>query len=183
MTAPKTTEAHFNRFLKSAQAIKDAVPLVDYCGDRGIALRASGNRFEGLCPLHSEKSPSFAVYSNQRYYCFGCKAYGDVLELHQRLEGLSSVSDAVMSLAMEYDVELPERSGKWCRRQDDKGRVRKTARIYIAQVYQRRLTRLYAPLVLVGGETPEEELEELAGLASALWPIALDMAERRMSIE
>jgi hypothetical protein len=89
----------------------------------------------------------------------------------------------MMLLSIRYNVELPQRSPSWFQRQDEKGRTRETAKRYVAGVYQRRLTRVYAPLVLVGGETPEEELERLEGLADALWPISLSMAGRRVTGE
>src|SRR5215208_6037178 len=99
MTAIKTTEAQFNRFLKSAEAVKDAIPLSSYCRDRGIDLKPAGNKLVALCPLHTEKTGSFTVYPDQHFKCYGCQARGDVLDLHKRLEGLSSVWDAAVSLA------------------------------------------------------------------------------------
>jgi hypothetical protein len=89
----------------------------------------------------------------------------------------------MMTLAMRYGVRLPERPHSWFEWRDEKGRIREAAKRCVARVYQRRLTRLYAPLVLVGGETPEEELELLEGLASALWTRCLVLAERRVSGE
>ena len=53
----------------------------------------------------------------------------------------------------------------------------------MAATYQRRLTRIYAPLVLLGGEIPSEEIEALEGLASVLWPISLSLAGRRVAGE
>ncbi len=84
---------------------------------------------------------------------------------------------------MAFGVELPKRPERWHKRQDEKAKVREATKKYVASLYQRRLTRIYAPFVLVGGQSPEEELEELQGLAVALWPACLDMAERRLSGE
>jgi hypothetical protein len=89
----------------------------------------------------------------------------------------------MFTLAQRYSVDLPQRSDFWRSRQDEKSKTRDAATKYVAGVYQRRLVRLYTPLVLIGGETPEEELQELEGLASSLWPISLDMAKRRVSGE
>jgi hypothetical protein len=61
--------------------------------------------------------------------------------------------------------------------------VRDAAKIVVARVYQRRLTKVYAPLVLVGGETPDEELSVLEELATALWPTCLSLAGRRVAGE
>lgn len=62
----------------------------------------------GLCPFHSEKSPSFAVYGhNQSFYCFGCGAGGDVITFIRRIENLDYI-DAVKFLAQRAGMELPE---------------------------------------------------------------------------
>ena len=45
-----------------------------------VQLRRSGRTYSGLCPFHSEKTPSFVVYpETQSFYCFGCGAGGDVI--------------------------------------------------------------------------------------------------------
>ena len=183
MNTQHITEGQFNRFIKSAEAVKDVVSIMDVA-PWYVDLRRQGGNYVALCPLHSERTPSFTVYADTgRYYCYGCKETGDVINLHHRCGNFGTLWDAMVSLAEEFGVKLPIRSQRWHRWADDKGRVRKTVRNYIAQVYQRRLTRLYSPLVLVGGENPEEELEELDGLASALWPISLDLADRRVNGE
>ena len=183
MTEQRISEGQFRRFLKSAERVKVAISLADYCRDRGVALKPVGRSLAGLCPIHSEKSASFNVYPDQRFKCYGCQATGDVLELHQRLEGLPSVWDSLVSLAEEYGVELPRCSDRWHEQQNQKGKIRDAAKKRLARSYQRKLVRLYAPLVLVGGMDPREELEELEGLSSDLWPIALDWAERRVNGE
>jgi len=56
----------------------------------GIELRNSGSgRLIGLCPFHNEKSPSFTVYPNERYHCFGCKESGDTIDFVRKHWGLS----------------------------------------------------------------------------------------------
>ena len=42
----------------------------------GVVLQRSGDKWRGHCPFHSESAPSFFVYPNGSYYCFGCHKYG-----------------------------------------------------------------------------------------------------------
>jgi hypothetical protein len=88
---------------------------------------------------------------------------------------------AMISLAQQFGVDLPERSNKWCRWQDEKAKTRAIVKKQLARTYQRRLMKLYAGLFAVGEDTPEEELKELEELAAALWPRCLRLAERRMN--
>ena len=122
MEATKTTEAQFNRFLKSAEAVKDAIPIMDLA-PRYIDLQRSGGNYLGLCPFHSEKTPSFYLYADtNRYYCYGCKATGDVINLHHRCGNFGTLWEAVVSLAEEFGVTLPQHSDRWHEWQDEKGR-------------------------------------------------------------
>jgi len=64
-----------------------------------IPLRKHGSLYQGLCPFHSEKTPSFKVNpQRQRYHCFGCGARGDVIDFIMRVESIS-FRDAVIKLA------------------------------------------------------------------------------------
>ncbi|MCI8755633.1 MAG: DNA primase [Oscillospiraceae bacterium] len=73
-----------------------------------VRLRRRGKVYTGLCPFHSEKSPSFTVYdSNQSFYCFGCGAGGDIITFVRQIENLDYV-DAVKFLAQRAGMEMPE---------------------------------------------------------------------------
>jgi CHC2 zinc finger len=78
-------------------AIRARNPLAEYCQNRGIELRRNGGSGElvGLCPLHKEKTPSFHVYPDNHYYCYGCEAHGDVTDLEQALGGGTRTEAAV----------------------------------------------------------------------------------------
>ncbi len=73
-----------------------------------VHLKKHGRIANGLCPFHSEKSPSFTVYpENQSFYCFGCGAGGDVITFVRRIENLEYV-EAVKFLAQRVGMAMPE---------------------------------------------------------------------------
>lgn len=62
----------------------------------GVQLQKAGSEFKGLCPFHSEKSPSFTVTPNKgRYHCFGCGASGDAIQFVQDYLGIEDFREAV----------------------------------------------------------------------------------------
>ena len=73
-----------------------------------VTLKRAGSNLKGLCPFHSEKTPSFTVYpATQSFYCFGCGAAGDVISFVMRAENLDYVS-AVEALAKRSGIDLTE---------------------------------------------------------------------------
>ncbi len=76
-----------------------------------VPLKHVGNNHKGLCPFHSEKTPSFTVHADKGFFhCFGCNAGGDVfkfLELHEKM----GFQDAVRMLAQRFGVAIPEMEG------------------------------------------------------------------------
>jgi len=67
--------------------IRDRVDIADVVGQH-VSLRRAGQNLVGLCPFHQEKSPSFSVSSTkQMFYCFGCKAGGDVFAFLSKMTG------------------------------------------------------------------------------------------------
>ncbi|MCL2508065.1 MAG: DNA primase [Oscillospiraceae bacterium] len=73
-----------------------------------VTLKRRGKTLTGLCPFHSEKTPSFTVYPDSNsFYCFGCGAGGDVITFVRRVENLDYV-EAVKSLAQRYGLNMPE---------------------------------------------------------------------------
>jgi DNA primase len=70
-------------------AIRRAHPLPGVVG-AVVKLERAGNELKACCPLHSDRSPSFTIYSGgQRFHCFGCGASGDVLDFLQQMHGVS----------------------------------------------------------------------------------------------
>ncbi|MGB2907819.1 MAG: DNA primase [Candidatus Aminicenantaceae bacterium] len=71
-------------------------------------LQQRGRRHVGLCPFHSEKTPSFYLDDDkQLYHCFGCGAGGDIFTLVMEKENLS-FPEAVRLLAEKYNIAMPE---------------------------------------------------------------------------
>src|SRR4051812_47560394 len=75
-----------------------------------VTLKKKGAEYSGLCPFHSEKSPSFTVNDAKRFYhCFGCHAHGDVIRFVSETSGLR-YKDAAIKLAGEHGIEIPKLS-------------------------------------------------------------------------
>jgi DNA primase len=89
--------------------VKERVDIAQVIGEHGVLLKKSGRGFTGLCPFHSEKTPSFHVNPDTRSYkCFGCGASGDVFTLLERIDGLTP-AEALKTLAERAGVELTSR--------------------------------------------------------------------------
>ena len=78
-----------------------------------VQLRHRGRTHTGLCPFHSEKTPSFVVYpETQSFYCFGCGAGGDVITFIKKINNLDYVGAAVKYLAGRAGMPMPEEDDK-----------------------------------------------------------------------
>ena len=77
-----------------------------------VQLRRRGRTYTGLCPFHSEKTPSFVVYpETQSFYCFGCGAGGDVITFIKKINNVDYV-EAVKTLAARAGMAMPEEDDK-----------------------------------------------------------------------
>ncbi len=73
-----------------------------------LQLKKDGRRYWGLCPFHNEKTPSFSVNADLNlYYCFGCKAGGNVVQFVMEMERVS-FQEAVKILADKAHMTVPE---------------------------------------------------------------------------
>jgi DNA primase len=89
------------------EQVKDRVDILAIVSER-VSLKKSGSSWKGLCPFHTEKTPSFQVDpAKQVFYCFGCSEGGDVLKFIMKADGLS-FGEAVRDLAGRAGVVLPE---------------------------------------------------------------------------
>ena len=82
--------------------------LADLIGKR-VRLQRRGREFLGLCPFHNEKTPSFHVYEDNHYHCFGCGAHGSIFDFVMQTENVG-FPDAVARLAAEAGLRLPDAS-------------------------------------------------------------------------
>jgi DNA primase len=82
------------------------VDIVDVVGQH-VKLKKAGANYQGLCPFHSEKSPSFSVSpTKQFYHCFGCGAHGSAISFMMEYSGLGYV-DAIEELARSAGLDVP----------------------------------------------------------------------------
>jgi hypothetical protein len=91
-------------FLQELKARSDLAELASTY----VNLKRSGKNLVGLCPFHSEKSPSFTVYpDNGSFYCFGCGVGGDVITFVRRIENLDYM-ESIRFLAQRAGLTVPE---------------------------------------------------------------------------
>lgn len=128
------------------QAVRDAIDIVAIASEH-TRLRKAGRRYQGLCPIHKEKSPSFSVDPVQGlFYCFGCGAGGDAIKLHMLTTG-DDFPAAIENLAMRYGIPLPSRSearfagGKT--EQDLEGALQAAAHFFADQLRKSAFARQY----------------------------------------
>ncbi len=90
----------------SRDRVRDAIDFVELVNTRTELRRAGPRSYEGLCPFHDERTPSFSVEPVEKvYYCFGCQASGDVFTFVQETEGVD-FKGALELLADRAGIEL-----------------------------------------------------------------------------
>ena len=90
---------------KKITEILSSADIVEIIGE-SVILKKSGSNYTGLCPFHTEKTPSFSVSpSKQIFHCFGCKAGGDVFGFLMKHYGIS-FPEAVKMVAGRYHIQV-----------------------------------------------------------------------------
>lgn len=90
----------------SRERVRDAVDFVELVSARTELRRAGVRSYQGLCPFHEERTPSFGIDPIQKvYYCFGCQASGDLFTFVQETEGVD-FKGALELLADRFGIEL-----------------------------------------------------------------------------
>ena len=88
------------------EELRERADLLDIVG-RHVLLKKQGSNWQGLCPFHHEKTPSFGVRPDQGYFkCFGCGAGGDIFNFIMKIKGLSFY-EAIEDLAAAVGLSLP----------------------------------------------------------------------------
>jgi DNA primase len=91
---------------ESKERVRDAVDFIELVSAHTELRRAGASSYQGICPFHDDRSPSFGIDPAQKvYYCFGCQAAGDVFSFVQETEGVD-FKGALELLAERYGVEL-----------------------------------------------------------------------------
>lgn len=92
----------------AAQLVKDAADIVEVINEH-VPLQKRSGRYVGLCPFHSEKTPSFSVNQERGFFhCFGCKESGDVISFVMKYHSLPFL-DALKELADRYGIAIDDR--------------------------------------------------------------------------
>ena len=133
-----------------AQEVKAAADIVTVVGAHVRLKPQSGNRYLGLCPFHSEKTPSFSVHGGlQIYKCFGCGKSGDVFNFLMEIQGLSFF-EALKALADQQGKKMPSR-GKGpgadaaARKRDALLQIHEVAqKFYTSQLQSQKIAMQYA---------------------------------------
>jgi DNA primase len=100
--------------------VREATDFVAVASEH-IALKKVGRQYQGLCPFHSEKSPSFSINPEKGvYFCYGCGAKGDVISFVRDLDHLD-FAGAVEKLASKAGIAL-----RYDNESNNKDRIRKT---------------------------------------------------------
>lgn len=85
--------------------LKDRIDIVELIS-RYVRLNKRGANYFGLCPFHSEKTPSFSVNPKGNFFhCFGCGASGDAITFYMKIENLEFL-DAVRELSQQYGIDI-----------------------------------------------------------------------------
>jgi len=93
-----------------AEQVKSSVDIVKVIEEYVRLKKVGGSpRYSGLCPFHTEKTPSFSVHSShQFYYCFGCHVTGDVFKFVMEIERISFF-EALKLVAERNGMTMPKR--------------------------------------------------------------------------
>jgi DNA primase len=157
--------------------LRSAADIVAVIGDH-TKLKKAGRSWKGLCPFHSERTPSFTVDRDKGlYHCFGCGVGGDVIHFVRQIDRLD-FPEAVEALASRFGVTIPrrQRSGP---RQERRDRLFEA--VAAAQrFYAERLSRPgNAAAKYLDGRGVPEELRKSLGLGHA--PDAWDQLGKMLS--
>lgn len=155
------------------QRVKDATDIVAVVGEH-VPLKKAGSSYKGLCPFHSEKSPSFNVSpSRNSFHCFGCGKGGNVITFIMEMEKVS-FPEALRSLADKAGIVLPKAQDDERDTEMDKARERMQAiNDFAGKFFQERLLspegQAARDYFKKRGFTKEDAMKHQIGLAPEGW--------------
>ncbi len=154
--------------------IKNSADLVDVVSEV-VLLKKTGKNYLGLCPFHSEKTPSFTVSpEKQIFYCFGCGAGGTVFSFLMKQEGIS-FPDAARSLARKYGIEIPithlsSEQKRLITERENLLNVNKEAMIFFCQTLLKRSEGKNAKAYLLSRQLTKKTIDDFyIGYAPSGW--------------
>ena len=102
------------------QKVSEAADIVSVVTERGVQLKQTGANYKGLCPFHSEKTPSFSVSPQHGFFhCFGCNAGGNAIQFVQQYDRVSFV-EALTELAERFGVPLEKKATAFHAKSEDR---------------------------------------------------------------
>jgi DNA primase len=167
----------------SIERVREAVDMVELVGAK-TDLRRAGSRWQGLCPFHDERTPSFSVNPEDKlYYCFGCQKGGDAIGFLQEVDGLD-FQEAIETLAERYNVRLerededPEADRKRKERDRLLGLLDRTANFYASYLGSSGEAAKARAYLTERGFTDETLHEFRVGYSPSAWDRVLTGAQR-----
>ena len=98
-------------YQQAVEQIKDRLDIVDVVS-KFVVLKKTGRNFQGLCPFHNEKTPSFVVTPDKQIFkCFGCGEGGDVFTFLMKINN-QTFSEMIEEQAAQLGIELPKTNSK-----------------------------------------------------------------------
>jgi DNA primase len=151
------------------EELRERVDLAELAS-RFTDLKPSGRALVGRCPCpdHEDTDPSFHVYPEGRFFCYGCQWHGDVTDLWSAVKGLKPGMEAGLDLAREFGVDLPTVSAE-AKEKAERRRQQEAEYLKQAEEYHEALLRYPSVANWWEGRAFDEGLREkfLLGVASA----------------
>ena len=98
-------------YQQALEQIKNNLDIVEVIS-KDVVLKKTGRNFQGRCPFHNEKTPSFVVSpEKQLFKCFGCGESGDVISFIMKFNN-QSFSEVIEEQAAIFGIELPKRNAQ-----------------------------------------------------------------------
>ena len=120
----------------AVEEIRGRINIVDVISEY-VSLKQAGKSLKGLCPFHTEKTPSFNVSEEfQSWHCFGCAEHGDVFSFLMKIENLT-FAETLERLAKKTGVELKRSNDRQTSRRELLSRINSLAAAYYAALLKR----------------------------------------------